>query len=458
MSLLVNEGRGAVSAADYPDFWEPDGVRLRVSYQFEPGTDADGVTVHIPLSQLNSVRGEDFSWQVPGLRKELVVALIRGLPKAVRRNFVPVPDFADAALAQLAPGAQPLPEALAWELYRISGVAIAREDWALDRLPEHLRMTFRVVADGDDNTLAEGKDLDALRHRLRAQTRAVVSAAAAGIEQQGLRAWTFGALPQRYERPPLTMYPALVDEGNSVAIRAFETPAEQRRAMWPGTRRLLLLTVAPPVKMVNARLSNEAKLVLSRNPHRSAADLLDDCVAAAVDALMSDAGGPAWTEDGFTALREAVRTRLPDALFQIVTEVRDILSAWYPVTQRLAAVPAGPALDDIRAQLSNLVYRGFVTATGWSHLPDLPRYLRAIERRLDKLAENPRRDAEQMRQIQQIEQEYRELLSRVPDGEAVREIRWMIEELRVSYFAQALGTAYPVSDKRIFRAMDEIDG
>jgi ATP-dependent helicase HrpA len=254
---------------------------------------------------------------------------------------------------------------------------------------------------------------------------------------------------------PLTAYPALVDEGDGVAIRVFPTPSEQATATRAGIRRLLLLTIASPVKLVNARLSNQDKLALSRNPHANAADLLDDCVRCAIDKLVDDHGGPAWDAEGFERLREYVRAHLVPAVEAVVGQVRQILALAYEVEQRLRPV-SGPAGDDLRRQLSGLVYRGFVTDTGADWLPELPRYLQAMLRRLDKLSGNPGRDNEQLRRVHEVEEAYREALAEV--GRPLPEIRWMIEELRVNYFAQALGTAYPVSDKRIYKALDDITG
>jgi ATP-dependent helicase HrpA len=231
--------------------------------------------------------------------------------------------------------------------------------------------------------------------------------------------------------------------------------------MWRGTRRLLLLTVPSPVKLVNARLRNEAKLALSRNPHGSAAALIDDCVACAVDKLMAEAGGPAWDPAGFGQLRDSVRGSLADTVFGVVERVRRILAIAYDLERRLAATRAPallPALADIRSQLSGLVYAGFVAATGWWRLPDLVRYLRAIERRLDRLPDNPQRDREQMHTIQEIQREYARLRAQLPPSDNLAGIRWMIEELRVNYFAQALGTPQPISDRRIYRAMDDLTG
>ncbi|HEY3010467.1 MAG TPA: ATP-dependent RNA helicase HrpA [Micromonosporaceae bacterium] len=463
-SMLVNERAAAVSADDYPDEWVQDELRLPLTYQFEPDAEADGVTVHIPLPVLNRVEAEQFEWQVPGLREELVVALLRSLPKAVRRNLVPAPDYARAALAGVDPGRSPLLPAIARELHRLSGVPVPPGSWQPDRVPDHLRMTFRVV-DDEDRTLAEGKDLAALRERLRPRMRETLGAVAHEVERRGLRTWDIGTLPRTVSAQragyAVTGYPALVDDGDSVAVRVLETEAEQWAAMWRGTRRLLLLTVPSPVKLVNARLRNEAKLALSRNPHGSAAALIDDCVACAVDKLMAEAGGPAWDPAGFGQLRDSVRGSLADTVFGVVERVRRILAIAYDLERRLAATRAPallPALADIRSQLSGLVYAGFVAATGWWRLPDLVRYLRAIERRLDRLPDNPQRDREQMHTIQEIQREYARLRAQLPPSDNLAGIRWMIEELRVNYFAQALGTPQPISDRRIYRAMDDLTG
>ncbi|MFY1691563.1 ATP-dependent RNA helicase HrpA [Plantactinospora sp. WMMB782] len=462
--MLVNEGRGGVDAADYPDEWHSEGVALPLTYRFEPGTAADGVTVDIPLPMLNQVDADGFDWQVPGLREELVVALIRSLPKAVRRNFVPVPDYARAVLATITPGREPLLDALTRELRRMTGVTVPRDAWELSKLPAHLRPTFRVVGD-ERQTVAEGKDLPALQRQLSTQVRRMVAAAAPEVERSGLREWSIGTLPRSIEQDRagylVTAYPALTDEGDTVGVRVFETEAEQRRQMWAGTRRLLRLTLGSPQKAVSGRLTNEAKLALSRNPYRNVQELLDDAADAAVDRLLADAGGPAWDADGFAALRDRVRAELVDTTAEVVDRVRRVLAAAYSVEQRLTrtnSLTLVAALADIRAQLSGLVHPGFVTATGHARLADLPRYLTAIERRLDRLPQNPQRDRDQQARIAQVQQEYQEMLAALPPArradDAVRQIRWMIEELRVNVFAQALGTPYPISEQRIYRAMD----
>ncbi|OON31060.1 ATP-dependent helicase, partial [Micromonospora sp. Rc5] len=445
-----------------------DGVTLPLTYTFDPGTPTDGVTVDIPLPLLNQVPAESFDWQVPGLREELVIALIRSLPKAVRRNFVPVPDYARAALAAITPGQEPLLDALTRQLRRMTGVTVPRDAWEPGKLPAHLRVSFRVL-DEENKPVAEGKDLPALQRQLRQEVRQVVAAAAPDVARTGLTQWDFGTLPRTIEQVragyAVTAYPALVDEGSTVGVKVFDSEAEQAAAHWAGTRRLLRLTVPSPAKFLQGRLSNEAKLALSRNPHGGVQELIADASGAAIDKLVTDAGGPAWDADGFAALRDRVRADLVDTVVDVMGRVRQVLAAAYAVEQRLGktqnlAVVA--ALADIRAQLSGLVHKGFVTETGYARLPDLLRYLTAIERRLDRLPGNPQRDRQQQDRVAAVQKEYADLLAALPPGRrgsaAVRQIRWMIEELRVNVFAQALGTPYPVSEQRIYRAMDDAEG
>ncbi|WP_433286959.1 ATP-dependent RNA helicase HrpA [Micromonospora sp. CA-244673] len=466
--LLVNSGRGGVDGTDYPDEWRADGVALPLTYTFDPGTPTDGVTVDIPLPLLNQVPAESFDWQVPGLREELVIALIRSLPKAIRRNFVPVPDYARAALAQLPAGEEPLLDALTRQLRRMTGVTVPRDAWDVGKLPPHLRVTFRVLGE-DDKPVAEGKDLPALQRELRQEVRQVVAAAAPDVARTGLTGWDIGTLPRTIEQVragyAVTAYPALVDEGTTVGVKVFDSPAEQEAAHWAGTRRLLRLTVPSPAKFLQGRLSNEAKLALSRNPHGGVPALIEDAAGAAIDKLMADAGGPAWDAEGFAALRERVRADLVDTVVDVMGRVRQVLAAAYAVEQRLGAtrnLAVVAALADIRNQLGGLVHKGFVTEAGYARLPDLLRYLTAIERRLDRLPGNPQRDKQQQDRVAVVQKEYEDMLAALPPARrqsaAVRQIRWMIEELRVNVFAQALGTPYPVSEQRIYRAMDDAEG
>jgi ATP-dependent helicase HrpA len=448
----------AVSEADYPDSWPLGTLALDLTYQFEPGTEADGVTVHVPLPVLNQLTAAPFSWQVPGLREELVIALLKSLPKPVRKLVVPVPDHAKALLARMTPYREPLLDALERELAQ-AGVPVRREDWRLDQVPEHLKITFRVF-DGD-RTLAQGKDLEALTRQVAPQLRATLSAAGVGLERHGLRSWDIGTLPQSHQQEQgghlVTAYPALVDEGDTVAVALLPTEEEQRRAMWAGTRRLLLLAVPGLIKSVQRSLDQQTRLVLARNPDGTTEALLADCIDCAADALIAACGGPPRDEAGFVLLADRARGELADAARAVLAHVQRILTQANTVETRLAVLTGpvfAPAVGDIRAQLAGLLGPGFVTATGAQRLPDLTRYLQAIVRRLEKLPRDPDRDRDWMHQIGAVVRAYHEL-SACPEAQR---IRWMIEELRVSYFAQELRTPYPVSDQRIYQTIDELAG
>ncbi|QFZ19991.1 ATP-dependent RNA helicase HrpA [Saccharothrix syringae] len=462
-AMLVNDRTG-VTPESYPDELRRGGLSLPLTYRFEPGAAVDGVTVALPLPALTTLPADSLSWQVPGMRTELVVSLIRSLPKPIRRNFVPVPDVAAAALTGIDPD-EPLLPALERELRRLTGVVVDRGDWQLDQVPEHLKLTFRVV-DEDGRELARGKDLAALKDRLRGQLRESLAAAASNLARTGLTRWDIGDLPRTVQRRRsgivVTAYPALVDKGDSVAVEILDTPGRQRHAMWRGTRRLLLLNVPSPVKALQRGLTNAEKLALTRNPHGGVAPLLADCISAAADKLVRDAGGPAWTEQGFARLTEHVRRGLGEATFDVVHQVRRVLEAAQEAELRIGTVRGAvfeESLADVRAQLTGLVHAGFVTEAGAERLPDVHRYLQGITRRLEKLPHNLDRDREWMDRVHEVHAEYRELRAALPADEPhpeLDEVRWMIEELRLSYFAQTIGTRYTVSDKRIFKALDAV--
>ncbi|MER6499167.1 ATP-dependent RNA helicase HrpA [Streptomyces sp. NPDC001455] len=480
-SMLINEKAGAVTKDDYPDSWRQGKLKFRVTYQFEPGADADGVTVHIPLQVLNQVTAEGFDWQIPGLREEVVTELIRSLPKPIRRHYVPAPNYAEKFLDRAVPSTsggpmsqqEPLTVTLARELQRMVGVPVSADDFDLSRVPDHLKITFRIV-DERRRKVAEDKDLEALRLRLRPKARQALSKAAAAtagpsgesVERSGLTDWTIGTLNRVFETrragQPVKAYPALVDQGATVAVRLFDTEAEQQRAMWLGTRRLIMLNVpVNPAKFASDRLSNQQKLALSANPHGSVQALFEDCATAAADRLIGAHGGPAWDEESYRKLYDKVRADLVALTEHTVKQVQQVLAAWQACERRLKATNSlalAANVADVRKQLADLVPAGFITATGLRRLPDLMRYLVAADRRLQQMPTAVQRDTTRMEKVHEMQDEYAWLLEQLPQGrpvpQEVLDIRWMIEELRVSYFAHALGTAYPVSDKRIVKAID----
>jgi ATP-dependent helicase HrpA len=381
-------------------------------------------------------------------------------------------------------------DAVAAELSQIGGARIGRDDFDQSRLPPHLRMTFRVV-DGD-KVLASGKDLDELRSALRPRLESALTAAAADIVRTGLTDWPSSSLPRVFRHGQMQAYPALADAGNAVDVRLFGTQADAEAAMRDGIRRLLLLKVPSGVRSIAGRLPTDAKLAMSAHPYPSAVAFLDDCAACAAGYMIDEAGGPAWDREGFERLVQAARDGLAVATSRVLDVVPRLLAASHEASLRLSSTTSGvtasrlgggssgepasrlgggssgvtaapeAALEDMRRQLAGLVYPGFISQTGLRRLPDLVRYLKAIVRRLDKMGESLPRDAERMATVHRVTDEYREAIRLLPESErhapAATDVRWMIEELRVSLFAQTLGTPVPVSEKRIYAMLDRLAG
>ena len=454
-------------SSDYPDEWRVGERALVLSYVFEPGAERDGVTVDVPLPLLHHVRTEDFAWQVPGLRLDLVTQLIRSLPKPLRRQLVPAPDHAVAVLTRLAPGSGGLLGALSDEIRRTTGVLVPPDAYDTDRLPAHLRLTFRVV-DDDGDEVAAGKDLAALQERLRGRLRETLSQAAAGIEQSDLLDWTIGDLPRSVTTTraghTVTGYPALRDAGASVSVQVLESAAAQAVAMRSGTRRLVRLTIASPLAAVVRGLGNDTKLALGRSPYATVPAMLDDCADAACDHLVSRAGGPAWDAATFGRLRDSVRAGLVPATEHVVGLAARILTAEAEARTRLGRISAASlaaARDDVGLQLDELVSDGFVSRTGWDRLPDVVRYLSGVRQRLDRLADDPRRDLARLDEILGVVTAYERARDSLPDATSSADLdkaRWLLEELRLSVFAPGVRVPVPVSVKRVRRALEAATG
>lgn len=456
---------GDTRAAERPTVWHSGDVTLPLTYRFEPGAADDGVTVHVPIDVLARLGGDEFAWQVPALREELVTALIRSLPKDLRRNFVPAPDTARAVLAGIDPAGEPLLAALQRELRRRTGILVPADAFDLEKLPAHLRVTFAVES-GDGAEVARGKDLEALQQRLAGPARrAVAQAVAAELERTGLRAWPddLATLPRAVERTvdgrAVRGFPGFVDAGGAVDLRVFATSAERDTLLRPGIRRLVRLSVASPVKAVERQLSPRTRLALGTNPDGSVTALLEDCADAAADALAE----PVWTRDEFIALCERVGKALASATADIVGRVEQVLAAAQEVRLLLPGQPTpaqADAIADISAQLDRLLPPRFVTATGSRHLGDLTRYLIAVRRRLDRLPHGIEADRERMQRVHAVQRAYDELTAELSPirrtADDIRDVARQIEELRVSLWAQQLGTPRPVSEQRILRAIDAL--
>ncbi len=413
----------------------------------------------VPLHVLNQLRADRFEWLVPGLLDEKIEALVRSLPKNLRVHFVPVPDVAAAVLERTAPRSAPLLDALERALEQLRGVRVPREAWDLSRLAPHLRMRFQIE-DEQGEPIAVGEDLDVLREAVRPHLRAQLSAAAPELERSGLTAWTIGSLPREVALPgsggAARAFPALVDEGAAAGVRVFDAPAAQAAAMAAGTRRLLLLAMPSTVRYVRDHVDAATQLALAAAPHGSVAAAVEDALAAAVDALVAEAGGPAWDEAAFAALRAHVSGEVAERTATALVEVVRVLAAGRAVRARLDALAVAPptlahAREDVERQLTRLLHPGFVTATGVERLGDLERWLRAAARRLERLPEAPGADRSRMEAIHELERACER-------AGAPAEVRWMIEELRVAEFAQGLGTRGRVSPKRIRQALAAASG
>jgi ATP-dependent helicase HrpA len=467
LELLVRpQARDALSGAGRPGAWRQGELTFPLTYAFEPGTEHDGVTVHVPLAQLAQLTATGFDWLVPAFREELVTALLRGLPKELRRPLVPVPETAALAVARMRPRSGPLVEILAREVSALKGTLVPADAFDPAALPNHLKMTFSVE-DEAGAVVAHGTDLAAIRERVKPRLREALSAATARFEQTGLTAWSFDVLPREIKLPSAgdaaRAFPALIDRGDHVDVRMLESRLAQDAAMRTGTRRLLLLTIASPARYVTGKLANRDQLLLAAAPHGSLAAVIEDTTSAAADALIAQAGGPAWTAEGFARLRDHVAGALADRTLAVMRDVVAVLAARADLHRRmenLVAPPLRDARQDVAEQLGSLVYPGFVTATGAARLPDVVRYLRAADRRLERLPDVVAVDRDRMTAVRALEAEQRDKVKAytskgwaVPP--ALTEAGWVLQELRVSHFAQALGVRGQVSAKRVRKLLDE---
>ncbi|MEL0658355.1 ATP-dependent RNA helicase HrpA [Psychromonas arctica] len=457
-----------VTANAYPDSWQQGDFRLKLDYAFEPGTSQDGVTVNIPLALLNQISDQGFDWQIPALREELLVALIKTLPKPIRRNFVPAPNYAEAAMANLVPLQGSLLEAFEKQLLRMTGVRIPDDAWDVSALPTHLRMKFSVI-DDKQKSVAVGTDLKLLQHDLKGKVKQTLSKVSKqGIEKSDLVEWDFGKLPKSFKKDhggyEVKAYPALVDKNKSVAIELFDSEAKAQRFNQAGVRRLILLNVPSPIKYLQQSLPNKAKLGLYFNPFGQIKDLIDDCISCAVDAILDGAIHPQEAPE-FEAQKEKVRAELADKTLQITQQVEEVLTLAHAVNKQLkgkADLTMLVAKGDIKSQLERLIFPGFVCQVGEGKLNDIKRYLLALQKRLEKLPVNPNQDRLNTIELHELEERYRalckQLLSNENEHEGLAEVYWMMEELRVSLFAQQLGTPYPVSAKRVRLKLTELKG
>ncbi|SEB58258.1 ATP-dependent helicase HrpA [Nocardioides exalbidus] len=470
-AMLTHDTADDVRATDFPTQWQDSdeaGLTFPISYHFEPGAVDDGLTIDVPVATLNRIEADDFSWLVPGLREELVTELIRSLPKNLRVSMVPAPNTAREFLAATPPGAEPLLDALERFARSTRSLVIDREAWDWSKVPSHLRPTYRVVT--EEGTVAgRGKDLDALKEPLRPNFEQAMAdvAADSGITSTGQTTWTFGTVEesfvQRRAGHEVRGFPALVDEGATVGLQVLATADEAAAHHRLGVRRLVLLALGPaaPVDdvLAAAGLDQRAKLALVGSPYPSVADLLDDVragiVGEVVDARPTVRDEAAY-DDAVAAAREAVAAGTSAA----VHDVMRVLESWRATDKAIsgrADLMTLPALTDMRAQVGRLMTAGFVADAGPARLRDLSRYLTAVAHRRERLDQQVVRDRQLMDQLSGLQEAWLHAVAALPDGQPVpahlRDARWLLEEYRVSLFAQALGTREKVSDQRIRKVM-----
>ena len=458
-AFLLQEDESKVSKAQYPDVWQQANLVLPLSYHFSPGDIDDGISVHIPIGILNQVQAQGFDWLIPALREELAIAMIKGLPKTLRRNFVPAPNYAQASVAKMVADEMSFADSLAKQLLRMTGVRLPEDAWQSLALSAHLTMNFKVV-DDKGKLVKQGRDLVSLQQSLQGKVKSTIQQVAdKGIEQTDITQWSFGQLPKGYEKKmaniTIKAFPALVDKKSSVAIELFEQEDVAIEAMVQGVARLLLLNIPSPIKYLQEKLPNKAKLGLYFNPFGAINELLQDCIQAAAVYLIKQQDLPR-EEQAFAKLRDLVRAEIADCVLEAAIKVERALNLHHDIRKKLkGSVPLNMIQNqgDIKDQLDKLIFKGFVTQSGIDKLDDVIRYLNAMLRRLEKMPIDPNQDRLKMLEVQRVANQLQEKVAKQrkdkPMPAALIECRWMIEELRVSLFAQNLGTAYPISVKRI---------
>ena len=461
------------AAERFPETLRLDGLELPLSYRFDPTAEDDGVTVTIPLPVLNQVDPRRLEWLVPGLLDQRMAAMLKSLPKQLRKNFVPVPDYVRALQAAITPGPISLTRAIAERLQAMTGIAIPEDAWRLEALPDYLRMRVQVI-DAKGKILAQGRDLAAIQEQLREQAEhSFATLNQHEFERDSISAWNFGDLPERleFDRNGVTFkgYPALVTEGERLALRLLDDPSKAEAALRQGLRKLARLQLRDKIKYLQRDLPEFQRLSLRYIGIGSQAELLTDLLDAIIDrACFQDSA----QQGRALPRRQAEFERcLAQGRAKLIASANDICAWTASVleqhqklrTQLSKDLPFSwaEAIADIQDQLGRLVYPGFISATPTPWRDYLPRYLKAIELRLDKLRYAPDKDRQRMTIIAPLWEAYKTAQAELgqrkqPASEALQQFRWLLEELRVSLFAQELKTSQPVSAKRLDALWREI--
>ena len=456
-----------ITADSFPDQVLVNRVPLSLEYHFEPGKKQDGITQTIPLSLLNQTNPERYQWLVPGLLRDKVIFLIKSLPKGQRRHFIPVPTYADNCLKHMSPDDGDLLASLSKQLHRLTGVEIAHADWQLDELPTYLQMNFKLV-DEHGALLEQSRDLHALKQQWAIQAAASFQAIPdSEFEQQELTSWSFGDLPSQItlqqNQLDITAYPALIDQTTHVDLTLLDTAKQAQQQTHLGLRRLFMLAQADSIKYLHKNLPNIQQMCLHyvsvpENPFQESTvqqtpceQLKTDIIHLAFDHCFLHDQAPLTNQAEFEHRLQQKRSDLIDIANKLAKQLAKPLAEYHLIAKRLGAklpLTAIHAVKDIQSQLSHLIYQGFAHHTPDDAIRRLPFYCQAIGQRLDKLVSDPMRDTQWMTEVKPHWQRYLSHANKQP-SEALEQYRWMIEEFRISLFAQGIKTAYPISAKRL---------
>ncbi len=461
---LTHDKLPDISANAYPKIWEQQGLRLPLEYHFDPGTDKDGITLKIPLTLLPQLDAQRCDWLVPGLLEEKILALIKGLPKALRKNFVPAPDFARAVREKITLYDGPLYKTLGEQLYRMTGTQIPADAWGA-RLPEHLQMRFEVI-DTHNKTLATGRNLERLRQQLKGLVKKQKPTPShQSFEREGLTQWDFGDLPEFIECEEsgynIRRYPALTVEKDRLALRLFDSEQKARLHMPAGLRYLLGLQLKQDIRAIDKALPDMAKHCLLFAALAPCQTLKNDLLAAALQNTFLNAQPIPRNREAFQQLIDSNRNALRPNAEILDQQLGKTLPLFHELHKQIRGnLPLNriEAVADIKTQLDHLVFPGFLLATPRDQLKEFPRYLKAIQLRLDKLDQSPDKDRMRRVQIEPLTQHMLDLDPQtITSSKELQTYRWLLEELRVSIFAQTLGTREKVSIKRLDKLWKSIN-
>jgi ATP-dependent helicase HrpA len=462
---LMRHGAAGVTEAQFPETLQVGEVTLQLKYRFEPGHALDGVTATVPLHLLNLLDPAVTDWLVPGMIREKVTCLVKALPKTIRRVCVPVPDFVTLFLERTPARQRPVSVALAEFISKQTSLAVAVSDWDGDKLPEHMAMNFRVVDDAG-RELATGRDWTALKNQLGQAAQLTFRSATLDIEREGLKQWDFGDLPEKLsfsrDGVALTGYPAVEDCEDSVAVRLFDTQAAAMEAHRAGVRRLMRFELKEQMKQLEKGLPGFTQYALVLRNILNADDLKEDMLTTIADrAFIGDDPLPRSNDD-FMKLKQRARTRLPAVTEALARQVQAIATEYQLLAVKQGQMPAtvNRLKRDVEQQINWLLYKNCFSRTPWEHVQHLPRYLKALRLRIEKHPSNPDRDGSNAQAVGVLWQNWEAAVEKQKKADKLTQelldFRWLIEELRVSLFAQELKTPFQVSVKRLEKIWSEL--